>query len=66
MSTATLPPTTSDSGDWDDFLQFAAIVEDFDRDELPEPDRSLRHHTHRPARSAADQAAIDESLREGR
>lgn len=63
MSLATLPPLTSGSGDWDDFLEFAALVEHYDRDELPEADFDGRRHPKRRARSAEERKAIDESLR---
>lgn len=61
MSTATLTPTAD--GDWDDFLGFAAIVDRYDRDDLPAPDPSLRRHEPRRPRSASERADIERSLR---
>jgi hypothetical protein len=63
MSTDTLIRPAGDSGDWDDFLEFAAIVEDFDHDDLPEPDFDGHRHPKRPSRGADRQAAILRSLR---
>ena len=61
MSTATLIPTADDG--WDEFLEFAAIVDQYDRDDLPAPDPSLRRHEHRRPRSANERADIERSLR---
>lgn len=66
MSLATLPAPAGSGDEWDDFLEFAAVVEDFDRTFLPEPDFDGHRHPKRRARGAEERAAIDESLREGR
>ena len=63
MSISTMIRSDDDSGDWDDFLEFAAIVEHYDRDELPESDFDGHRHPKRRARSADRQAAIMRSLR---
>lgn len=62
MSTSTLTPA-GDFGDWDDFLEFAAITRDFDRNDLPEPDPDVPPLEHRRSRSTDKRAAIDKSLR---
>ncbi|MEU4558466.1 hypothetical protein AB0F72_08750 [Actinoplanes sp. NPDC023936] len=63
MSTPTLAPPTNGPGDWDEFLEFAATVRDFDREALFD---GVPAREHRPHRSADKRAAITESLREGR
>jgi hypothetical protein len=60
MSTPTLAPPAGGSGDWDEFLEFAAITEGFDRDQQFD---GIPAREHRPHRSADKRAAIDESLR---
>jgi hypothetical protein len=62
MSIDTLTPPAAGPGDWDDFLESAAIVERYDRDEYDHQPRM----PHRPARGATERAAIDEYLRSDR
>lgn len=62
MSTTTITASPA-FDDFDAFLAFAAATRDFDRGDLPAPDLSLRRGAHRPARGAADKAAIEQSLR---
>jgi hypothetical protein len=56
---------TLSAGDFDDFasfLEFAAIVSGFDRNDLPAPDFDGHRRPRRPARCNAKRAAIAESL----
>ena len=75
MSISALAPADDFDG-FDDLLAFAAIVADFDNplaglapatqphgEPLPPADESLRRREHRPARSTADRAAIERSMR---